>query len=182
MQKTIEISETDYKRLQKIAEPFVDTPATAFSRVLDHYARHNVAPSDAAPATPKGQVLTFGIKDIPSVIHTKLLAGHFNGHAPAKINWDGLMQTALGLTFDSCGSVEELHRLSGANVVQGKKETDGYKYLPSQDFSYQGSSADGVVAIVVRCAKALGHKVHIEFEWRNKDKAYRPGKRAVLSI
>ena len=92
------------------------------------------------------------------------------------------MRTALVSAVDSCGSVEEPLRISGANVAQGKKETDGYKYLPSHDFSYQGVSAGSAVDILVRCAKALDFKVNIEFEWHDKNEAYRPGERAVLSI
>ena len=179
---TIEISDTDFKRLQKIAVPLVDTTATAFSRLLDYYEGDSGAPPDAAPPTPQGPALIFGAKNVPPMVHTKLLDGRFDGRAPEKVNWDGLVRMALVSTIDSCGSAKELHRLSGANVVSGTKVTDGYKHVPSHDFSYQGVSAEGAVDIVVRCAKALGRGAHVEFEWRNKDGAHRPGERAVLSV
>ncbi len=180
--KMIEIDQADFMRLQKIAVPLVDTPATAFSRVLDYYEEGNRAPSVAAASNVEDSIMTFGIEDIPPMTHTKLLNGRFNDRIPEKINWDGLVRLALVSTIDSSGSSKDLHRLSGANVVYGGKNTEGYKYVPSHDFSYQGVSAVGAVEIVVRCAKALGCSGHIEFEWRNKPNAHHPGKRAVLSI
>jgi len=34
---TIEIYEADFSRLQRLAVPLVDTPATVFARLLDFY-------------------------------------------------------------------------------------------------------------------------------------------------
>ena len=185
--RTIEITETDFGRLQKAAVPLVDTSATAISRLLDYYEQGNGTSSPATSPNPpdhgeyERKVLTFGIEDIPPVVHTRLLSGRFNGRDLDKVKWNNLVELALLSVLDSHSSPSDLARISGANIVQGEKQTDGYKYVPNGGFSYQGVSAQGAIDIVVRCAKTLRCEVRIEFEWRDKDNAYRPGERAILT-
>ena len=92
------------------------------------------------------------------------------------------MSLALVSAHTSSGGIQNLYRIEGANVVPGKKVTEGYKNVPGQDFSYQGVSATGAVEIIRRCAKALHCGACIEFEWRNKKDALHPGERAVPTI
>jgi hypothetical protein len=108
------------------------------------------------------------------------MAAQFNEMAPDKINWDALVRLALTQVLDQFKTLKELRRCSGANVVQGKKSDDGYKFLASHGFSYQGVSAEDAAKIVIRCASALNCGLYFEFEWRNKEGAFRPGKRGVV--
>ena len=197
--QTIEVSDTDFKRLQNIAEPLVDTTlktaipelraevgkiaiATAVSRVLDHYEARNGAMPAPSDSPGGSRLLTYDATNIPKMLHTKLLCGRFGSEAPEKTTWDAMVSVALVSIHASSGSVENLRRISGANVVPGKKETEGYKYIPKQDFSYQGISATDAIEIIRRCAKALRCDAYIEFEWRSKRGALHPGERAILNI
>lgn len=179
---SIEIHEADFSRLQRMAVPLVDTPATVFSRLLDFYESIEKQ-TEPVQLLPMPRSDTFGAQDIPPMVHTKLLSAKFGGIEPEKAAWDSLVRMALTMALEASGnSVPDLRRISGANVVQGKKESDGYKFVPANNFSYQGVSAEDATDIIVRCAKALKKGVLLEFEWRNKEGAFKPGERATIQI
>jgi hypothetical protein len=179
---SIEITDTDFQRLQKFAVPLIDTPTSAITKILDKLEGLN----GTTPMKPRiishSSVCEFGAGNVPPLVHTKLMDARFNGAAPEKINWGSLVRFALTTAMAHCKTAKDLHRLSGANVVQGKKETDGYKFVPSHGFSFQGVSAEDAAKIVVRCAKALGVTASFEFEWRDKESAYQPGERGIVRV
>jgi len=152
-----------------------------FARLLDFYESIDKETQPVPPQAPPNS--TFGAQSIPPMVHTKLLSACFGGVEPEKASWDALVRMALIKVLEANNKdVAELRRLSGANIAPGKKETDGYKFVPSNGFSYQGVSAEDAVEITVRCAKALHQSVVMDFEWRNKDGAYKPGERATICI
>lgn len=178
---TIEIFESDFTRLQRIAVPLVDTPATVFTRLLDFYESIDKE-TQPTPKSPPA-TSTFDAKSIPPMVHTKLLSASLGGVEPEKAAWDALVRLALIKVFEANNkNAAELRRLSGANVASGRKETDGYKFVASHGFSYQGVSAEDAIDIIARCAKTLGQCVDMEFEWRNKEGAFKPGERATIRI
>ncbi len=188
---SIAISETDSERLQRIAHLLGETPPVAFKRVLDHYCKQmqeiasppveNASGSSIRPV-PRDDILDIDPEGVPPMGHTKLLDGRFAGNRPEKTNWNSLVETALVAVFRSCGSVDDTRRLSGAQLAQGVKRNDGYKPVPSRDFSFQGVSAGDAVRVLIRCARALGCEARMEFEWRDKPEAHAPGRRAVLRV
>lgn len=180
---TIELSDADFQRLQKIAVPLVDTPETVIRKLLDSYERTNgkAPPPSTLPSASPGPK-HYDARSIPPLTHTKLLAGEFDGVRPQRTTWDGLVRLALVRVWEKSGDVRELKRMAGANVVGGEKHDEGYKFLPSHGFSYQGVSAEDAAKIIVRCARALGCGACFEFEWRDKPEAHRPGQRAAVRV
>lgn len=197
--KAIEVIDDDFKWLQNAAKQLAKTNfetsvpelqieadkisvANVVHQLIEQYEAKCDTVSTPSDSLNGNQILVYNETNIPNLLHAKLLSGSFGGKTPEKMTWNGLMLTALKLVYASSGAIEDLRRISGANVIQGKKKTDGYKYLPEQDFSYQGAHTMGAVKIIIRCANALRCRVHIEFEWRNKEEALHPGRRAVLTI
>lgn len=178
----IEITQHDFARLKRVAEPLVDTAATAFTKVMDFFEYHNAGQGAVIAKTEEAKLREFAPENKPPLVHTKLLFGSFSGKEPKKSNWDSLVRLALITTFERYVSVKELRRMSGANVVEGKKEDDGYKPIPGLPFSYQGMSAEDAAQCVERCAKAMACEAIFEFEWRQKDDAHMPGKRGRVRI
>jgi hypothetical protein len=178
---TIEITNADFARLQKLATPFIDTPATTLERVLDFYEANG---ADTASAHEQSLVPSseYNERNIPPLTHTKLLDATFGDLTPEKMTWDSLVRLALETVLQKVGSARELYSVSGANVVEGKKEVNGYKFVPNRNFSYQGVPAEDAVKIVARCARHLGIEARIKFDWRNKEGAYRPGEQASLKL
>ncbi|MBR9650865.1 T4SS efffector SepA family protein [Thalassovita aquimarina] len=181
---TIEITEHDFLRLQRYAEPLVDTATTAFTKVLDMLESINAAEEAVPSMSEKNgrKVEVFGAGSIPPLRHAKLMAGSFRGKSPDKATWDAMVRLALETLFSEYGDVQMLRGTSGANVVQGQKTDEGYKYLPDLGFSYQGVSAEDAVEIIVRSARVLNANAWIDFVWRNKADAFRPGEQGRIEI
>lgn len=178
---TIEITDHDFARLQKVAMPFIDTPATAFTKVMDAFER-STGTADQAKASEvaPSNLPVYHHDNLPPLTHTKLLDARFGGVQPERSAWDALVRLALVEVRNKVGSIQDLRKMAAANVVDGQKDDEGYKFLPAHDFSYQGVSAEDAVKIIFRCAKGLKVDFSAEFEWRSKEDAYRPGERARL--
>lgn len=183
---TIDISDADFRRLQKIAEPLVDSPADVCRRLLDLWFQQQQTLESPPAVAIASEIHIYREADLPALtkkkalLHTKLLAGRFGDRKPSKQNWDAMVRLALVTVINEYKTVEELRRLSGANVVSGPKNDEGYKLVEEFGFSYQGVSAPDAVDIILRCARSLKQPVYLEFEWRDKAAAYRPGERAAI--
>lgn len=175
----IEIGDDEFVRLQKLAEPLVDTPGTVVARLLDFYEKQVAAGVKENALDHAGPV--FGI-NVPSLTHTKLLWAEFDGRKPDRTTWDALLRLALEGAALRARGFDELRRISGANIVQGTKTDQGYKPMPQLGLSYQGVSAEDAVRVITRIAGHLGVDCQFEFEWRRKNGAFRPGERALGNI
>lgn len=171
----IEISEQDFSRLKQLAEPLVDTSATVITRLLDFYEEHHgFVEIEKTPTTD----LAPSDRDIPPLRHTKILMARFDGKEPDRRTWDGLLRLALSEGWKKAQDFEELKAVSGANIFNGRKDDQGYKYLPELKISYQGVSADDAVKIIQRLTFFLSTECKFDFEWRNKEGAFLPGQSA----
>lgn len=183
MMPTIEISQKDFARLQALATPFIDTPATVISRLLDGVA-DNVAgtPASSTRAGSLAGNFYYG-KDLPPLRHTKFLSGEFDGEMPKKNQWNSMVEVGLIKAFAaSGGDPRKIHAWCGANLVAGRKEEEGYAYLPDHGFSYQRVSAEDAGKILVRLAEFLRADLEIDFEWRDKEGAFRPMERGRIVV
>lgn len=176
--KMIQVEDRDFARLQSHAVPFEDTAATVVARLLDWFENKSAEPMNEASAASA----VYGPTDMPPMRHTRLLGGSIGKQTPEKRTWDAMVRLAFALVLERDPSIDQLRKTSGANVVSGRKETEGYKYEPHYDFSYQGVSAEDAVKIIVRCVKHLQITGSIEFEWRQKKDAHRPGEVARLLL
>lgn len=171
----IEIEAADFDRLKALAEPFVDTPATVVRRLLDSYSASVQREMKPVPFRKR-------FSEVPPLTFTKLLSARIGSRSPDKSTWDSMLVLALIIGKKELIDLDSLKRVSGANIVEGCKDEDGYKYLPSWEFSYQGVSAEDAMRIVNRICKTLGLSWEIEFEWREKDGAFLPGQRARVTM
>jgi hypothetical protein len=178
--KSIEISPRDFERLQAFATPLVDTTATAFGKVLDLAEGRAGTLTDRYAA--EGDIPTFDPGKLPSLTHTKVLDGMFDGKVPDKFTWDAMLRLALAELHAKFQTADRVRAACGANVVAGAKSDEGYKFLSALGLSYQGVSAEDAVAIILRAAERLGVKTRIEFVWRNKEGAEMPGTHGRIEV
>ena len=171
----IDIEAADFDRLKALAEPFVDTPATVVRRLLDSY-------SAGIQRETKPVVFRKRFAEVPPLTFSKLLSARIGSRSPDKFTWDALLVLALTIGKKELGDFESLKRVSGANLMEGRKEGDGYKFLPSWGLSYQGVSAEDAMRIVNRICRWLELSWEIEFEWREKEGAFLPGQRARVTM
>lgn len=128
------------------------------------------------------KIQSYSSEIIPKLRFAKLLDASFDNTKPEKNNWNEIVKLALIKVMDICNNVNELKRISGANVVATSKEDSGYKFIQTHNFSYQGVNSINAAEIVQRCASYLECNASLEFEWRFKEGAFNPGERTLLII
>lgn len=182
---TIQITDEVFGRLQAIARPLVDTSSDVLSRLLDFYENRKEpeAASKTNNVTIEGREgSTFSYENRPPLVHTKLLDWGIGSTKADENSWNAMVRHSLMLLYRKHNSFEEVKKAAAANLIRGKKDDRGYKYIQELGFSYQGVSAEDAIAIVARASRDLGVDSWFEFVWRDKDGAYRPGERARVVI
>lgn len=177
----IQVSDQNFERLQRIAVPLVDSIDTVVARLLDSFETrehmNGKVPSNADRVLLESQ---FSAEAPPTLKHTKLLSAELNGKPIAEVNWNGLLRAALISAKASTKDKEALKRLIAVNFVFGRKEDEGFKYLPRLDISVQGQDAIDAWKGALHVAQQLRIPLTAAFVWRNKPAAFRPGETGRL--
>jgi len=175
MMPVVRIPDPVFERLQSIAKPFVDTPATVIERLLDFYEGAGQAPN--ASAKGASPINEFDPHTPPGLAHTRRVKAQIGGLQAA--NWNELVQMAhrQAAKLRDIGSVKKLTR---SNVVSGRKEDEGYHYISDINLSIQYVSADNAWRNALHLAENLKLEISAEFEWQEVDGAALPGKRGKL--
>lgn len=177
----ISLSQNAFERLQRHAKPFVDTPESVILRALDALEQCSAQPmlEESADGSSERQI---DARALPRLTHTKLIEAAIDGERLAKPNWNSLLDEILRRAMERVGSFDELHRICPVNMVKGRKEDEGYGYLPEIDISVQGQDANGACRAVVAAAQALRMSLDIGFMWRLKESAAYPGERGRIRM
>lgn len=177
----ISLSQSTFERLQRHAKPFVDTPETVILRALDALAQTTgqPVPEESADGSPEREI---DARALPRLTHTKLLEAAIDGERLTRPNWNSLLDEMLRRAVQRVGSFDELQRICPVNMIKGRKEDEGYGYLPEIDISVQGQDSNGACRAVVTAAQVLGMSLEISFMWRLKESAAHPGERGRLRI
>ena len=119
---------------------------------------------------------------LPNLTHTKVLDASIGGQRITKPNWNLLLDEMLRCAVKRVGAFEKLQQLCPVNMVKGRKDDEGFDYLPDIDLSVQGQDSNGACRAVVMAAQGLGIALDIGFMWRHKENAAHPGERARLQV
>ncbi len=178
MSDPLQISSTTITRLQKHAKPFVDTVDSVINRILDHYENSSGQSSDdGGDVFAIGSIQDFDPASPPDLTHTKVLSVEFDkrGFPRSDTTWNALLNEAICLAKRSAKSDDQMKRLILVNFVKGKKENEGYRYLPDADLSVQGQDANAAWKATYHIARQLQITFEVIFTWRTKDGAANPG-------
>lgn len=179
----ITISDATFQRLQKLALPFVDTtPEAVINRALD--ALEGIASSTASstlPVTSADERLV-DPHVLPRLTHTKVLSAEIDGKTIERPNWNHLLDEILLIAARRFKSFDELRDQCPANLVQGKKETDGFAYLKDINLSVQRQDSNAACRTIVTLARRLGISLNIGFIWRPKTDALYPGEHGRIKL
>ncbi|MDE0031254.1 MAG: hypothetical protein OXU42_17865 [Deltaproteobacteria bacterium] len=177
----ISILQSTFERLQRYAKPFVDTPDTVITRVLDaleqQVNQHPPVSKQAAEAERR-----LNPNALPNLTHSKVLEASIGGQPISKPNWNRLLDEVLRHAMKRAGSFERLQESCPANMVKGPKEDEGFSYLPEIDISVQGQPANGASQAMVTMSKKFGIPLDIRILWRVKDGAAYPGERGRIAV
>ena len=177
----IRIPQPVFDRLQGIAKPFVDSPASVVERLLDFYdARQTraVARRAAPRRALKAASREFDTRKPPDLLHTKVLSAEFDGQSAD--SWNGLTVLAHRRAMARLKSVDALRKATRANIVEGRRSDSNYHYQADVNVSVQAVNANDAWGSSIHLAQHLGVPIRVVFEWRRKKGASRPGQQGSL--
>ncbi len=125
---TLEIPEALYKRLQKHAVPFVDTPLSVIEKWADHFEH---AQNGKTASTAELPTVEYGAKKLdplrPPISFTLGRLGTFGSTRFS--NWNDLVRIAHIAAFKQAGSFEQLRNVTHAQIDKGERSDSGYKFV-----------------------------------------------------
>ena len=78
------------------------------------------------------------------------------------------------------GGVEDLCKMTRAQIRKGSYSDEGYRFVPEIGVSIQGVDAGHAWEYALRLAIHLKIPVKAEIEWRHNEKAAHPGERGLM--
>ena len=182
MGRTIELTAETFARLQKHAVPLVDTLETVVNRILDVYEKSGATRKDEdlesdVDLAPVGDIKDYSWSSPPGLTHTKVLTAVFGKVrlSRADTNWNGILNEAVRIAKNRAKSEDDFKRLILVNFVMGRKEDEGYRFLPDIGVSVQGQDANAAWKATAYIAKQVKCPFEIIFTWRMKEEAAHPG-------
>jgi hypothetical protein len=179
-----QLSAATIERLQKHAKPFVDTVDAVVNRLIDACEGLQLSQNDDGDVVTDGNIRDFSNQiPVPNLTHTKVLSVEFNHtRFPAsETTWNSLLNETIRFARKNVKSDDEFKRLVTVNWFKGKKEDEGYRYLPDVNLSVQGQDANAAWRGASHIAKQLGRPIEVIFTWRVKEAAAHPGVTGKLS-
>src|SRR5690606_18067790 len=126
----ITISYTTFQRLQRHVLPFVDTtPEAVINRALDALERAGPIATPAVTSPAPEAEREIDPRVLPRLTHTKVLSAEIEGRTIDRPNWNHLLDEMLRVAARRLKNFDDLRKQCPANLVQGKKTTDGFAYL-----------------------------------------------------
>ena len=159
MMPVIRISDDLFARLQKLAQPFVDTPASVIERTVDFYEAGNppqggsITPN--SNAAPSHVVKSYDPLDAPDLTHTRLISASVNGQS-AK-TWNDFVHAATREAATKVKHLDDLRGVTLSNIAIGKKETEGFQFLGDVKVSIQNVDANHAWKNTLHLARRFHH-------------------------
>lgn len=180
MAHTLTISDETFARLQRFAVPLVDTSEMVINKALDALVAAGGKVETSSPKPPK----EFDSAAAPSLTHTKVLKASLLGSEIVypDNNWNGLMLHTIKAAFEKLKDRQAVANLVVVNKVLGKKEVEGFKYLPEIGISVQGQDSNKAWKAIHHIANSLGFSVEVVFAWYENPKAAHPGAMGRLLV
>ena len=176
----ITIEQSTFERLQDHAKAFVDTPDTVITRALD--ALDQIKEKPSSNGEPTAAEVRLNPFELPDLKHTKIMDASIDGEKLNKPNWNCLLDEMVRRARKRTGNFEGVLELFSVNLVRGRKEDEGYRYLSEIDISVQGQPANGASRAVIAAAHTLGISLNIGIAWRLKKDAAYPGERRRIVL
>jgi len=170
----ITVSQTQFDRFSKFAEPFVDTHESTFEKILA------LAEGGGTAVKTASSERRYGLTNLPDMKHTTITQIRFNGMVHDTQYWSFALLEVLKIA-KGFGSLVDATRTLPVNLTAEKKTVEGYKWHPDLGVSVQGLAATGVAKTILSLCEKYGLSVEVEFFWQDKPEAAHPGQRGVLA-
>lgn len=171
----IAVSQTQFDRFTKFAEPFVDTHESAFEKILN-LAEAGLGIAAFPPSTDR----RYGLTNLPDMKHTTITRIRIGDTSYDTQYWSFALIEVLKVA-KTFGSLVEATKTLPVNLTADKKTVEGYKWHSELGVSVQGLAATGVAKTVLSLCEKYGITIEIGFFWQDKPEAANPGQRGVLT-
>jgi hypothetical protein len=180
----ITLNNQTVKRMLGVAESFKETPDSIINRLLDFFISHREGLSGAELSRAGNPDHGAALDPFapPSLRHTKLIFAKLEGREIPAPSWNGLAEESIRIVWKKLGSFSALQKRAPANMVQGCKQNQGYRYLKDLDISIQGQDANDAWRCVARLARTQNFRIEVGFIWRDVSAAARPGETGHMAI
>lgn len=178
MSRNIEISESAMEYLKSQAEPFVDTPETTFDRIV---SEHQQLKNGQTPGRlPESWTDSYSLQSLPPLLHSKPEKADIAGVPIVRHTWSELVHDMIVAAAKAGNNGGEIAAAMRANTTKGNRDDTGFEYVPEAGFSFQKMDANRSCRAILGISRQFSLPVKIEFYWRDNEKAFRPGKSAVV--
>ncbi len=189
MTSTIKISDTLFKKLQQLAEPFVDTPENVIDRILQFYLKNKNISS-----TNKNNLIRLKPEEILTNRNKKILEG--TKILAAKVNnvklkkrergysWIGLASLAIVQAQEKNNySIEKLSKISGFKIstekpISNKQPT----YIEELNVWITRQDASLSCIHILKLVQISEINFCVRFKWKNSTKNTYSGKEGKIEI
>jgi hypothetical protein len=168
----INVSQTQFERFQKFAEPFVDSHESAFEKVLCLAENGHSMPTKTSDA--------YGLTTLPDLKHTTITSIRIGAKTMDTNYWNSALIEVLKVA-KPYGSLTEAVKALPVNISTEKKTLQGYKWYPELHLSVQGLAATEAAKTMLSLAEKYGFALEIDFFWQSKPEAANPGQKAKLA-
>lgn len=181
MAHTISVSDETFAQMQALAIPLVDTPDSIIARALTALEANGETPREAKSGA---SARSFNPAAPPSLSHTtpKSITLCGTKFRKSETHWNGLMIAAIREAARRGKTAEEINQILTINSLVGRKEDNGYRYIPDVGVSVQGQDANAAWRQTYEIASKLGFGIDVEFTWQNNPKAAMPNTHGRFSV
>lgn len=175
MQK-IDISDVAFHYLKSLAEPLTDTTVSVFDRIVEEHRKIKLIPAQVIT----GALPSYGIRNCPSVKFTSIVGASVNGSRSAQNSWNHILEATISACIEKDQPSSKVMDAMIANVSPGRHITNGFRYVPSAGFSFQGLEANRACKNVMALAEKFGVKVEVDVKWQENEDAAFPNQSTKL--
>lgn len=186
--KVIRISNSIFTRLQGIAEPLTDTPASVIERLLDFYEQHqNNATTliSINQVKPLSNVRKLNPEEPPKLTYSNVTQAFLDDSPLDEPNWNRIVKQlhimAINKTNSRKKAYDKLLLVTSFNILDGEYKEKGYYFVKELNISIQTVSSDNAWKGILKMAKKLNIPVKIYLAWEDKEGAAFPGEEGLLS-
>lgn len=185
MSKVIRISNQIFTRLQDIAEPFTDTPATVIERLLDFYEEYDQSngkfSQEETFVNEDENIERFEAETPPDLKFSKVQKAIIGSSSLPKPNWNKIVRYIHCLCMKQAQTFDALQMITTFNIKVGKYEDEGFDYVPEIGVSIQKVDSNTAYKGILAISKKLSIPFSIYFQWLDKPQIEIPGGKGLLS-